>query len=93
MAGVYQDHRTKDNDKPLCWAVATDKFMSGWGCAPGHSYVAYPIYSYEDERALLEWMEERRDFIRVRINLSLPRLKDGDHCSTYDRPEHIRDRQ
>ena len=91
MPGIVKDHRKKDLDEPLCWAVATDKFMSGWGLAPDKSYVAYPIYSHEDERRLTAWMEERHDFIRVRVNAKLPRVRDGCHLSIYDRPEHCKE--
>ena len=86
MPGITNDHRKDDTAEPLCWAVATDKFMSGWGLAPVASYVAYPIYSYDDQQALTRYMEDRSDFIRVRINAELPRLRDGCHLSIYDRP-------
>lgn len=86
MAGIIKDHRTRDLEAPLTWAVATDKFMSGWGQAPDTSYVAYPIYSYEDERELMQYMDDRQEFIRVRVNLNLPRLRDGCHLAIYDRP-------
>ena len=87
MAGIMQDHRTVDTESPQLWAVATDRFMSGWGLArEGKSYVAYPIYDATDEQELVRWMEERSDFIRVRVNVNLPRLSDGDHLSLYDRP-------
>ena len=85
MPGIIKDHRTRDTQEPGYWAVATDKVLSGWGQAPGKSYVAYPLYSSEDEQAQIRWMEARSDFIRVRTNLNLPRLKDGDHLSIYDR--------
>jgi len=91
MAGIKKDHRTKDTKAPLTWAVATDKFMSGWGQAPGTSYVAYPIYDWNDEQELTRYMKNRQEFIRVRVNLNLPRVKDGDHLSIYDRPTASRD--
>ena len=90
MTGITVDHRTKDLDKPLTWAVATDRFMSGWGQAPVTSYVAYPVYSLTDEQDLMRYMGERGDFIRVRINMRLPRVRDGCHLSIYDRPNHLR---
>ena len=90
MSGITKDHRKTDLDEPLTWAVATDKFMSGWGAAPDKSYVAYPIYSNEDEQKLIEWMKDRNDFIRVRVNMNLPRVKDGCHLSIYDRPKQVK---
>ena len=90
MTGITVDHRTKDLSKPLTWAVATDRFMSGWGQAPDTSYVAYPVYSWTDEQELMRYMRGRSDFIRVRINANLPRVRDGCHLSIYDRPDHLR---
>lgn len=86
MTGIIKDHRRRDLETPPCWAVATDKFMSGWGQAPDTSYVAYPIYDYRDQQALLAYMRARDDFIRVRVNSALPRLRAGCHLSIYDRP-------
>jgi len=90
MEGIIVDHRTRDTHEPYAWAVATDKFMSGWGLAPVASYVAYPVYSYEDEIGLLAWMDARSDYIRVRLNAELPRLSYGKHLSIYDRPRSYR---
>ena len=94
------DRRTEDTEKPRLWAVATDRFLSSWGHNPGDraaghfvapvSYVAYPIYSSEDQRALTHWMEhDRSDYIRVRVNLELPRLRNGATLSLYDRPRFL----
>lgn len=96
MAGTLNDQRTEDT-RPIkevrLWAVATDKFKSGWGQAPRTSYVAYPLDLAGDngsfQHRLLDWMEDRTDFMRVRINLKLPRLQDGDHLSIYDVPDEI----
>ena len=95
MAGTIKDHRTTDK-RPVSevglWAVATDKFMSGWGNAPRKSYVAYPLdvlYQAGRDRKLTDWMDDRGDFQRVRVNLKLPRLQDGDHLSIYDPPAHV----
>jgi hypothetical protein len=83
---IVKDHRTRDTQDPLCWVCATDKVMSGWGQAPGKSYVAYPVYSYDDKIALLDFCGRRSDYIRVRVNANLPRVHEGDHLSIYDRP-------
>lgn len=87
MTGIIKDHRTVDLETPSLWAVATDRFMSGWGMAPDKSYVAYPLYDYnEDEKRIVRWMRGRGDFIRVRVNVNLPRVREGCHLSIYDRP-------
>jgi len=88
MSGITKDHRTKDLDEPKLWAVATDRAMSGSVLAPDKSYVAYPIYSTKDNLEIVAWMRnDRKDFIRVRCNANLPRVRDGCHLSIYDRPE------
>jgi len=84
------DHRTKDtrDTKEIqLWAVATNRIMS-WGHAPRKSFVAYPA-DEADCSKLLAWMENRGDFQRVRLNLKLPRLHEGNHLSVYDVPTEI----
>jgi hypothetical protein len=87
---MINDQRTKDI-RPIkevrLWAVATDRVLSGWGMAPRKSYVAYPLDKLNEQgrgSKLTDWMDDRTDFLRVRINLRLPRLQDGDHLSIYD---------
>ena len=91
---ITKDHRTKDTrpaSEVRYWAVATDSFMSGWGMAPNRSLVAYPIDKLDgsQECRLFAWMRNRGDFKRVRDNLTLPRLGNGDHLSIYDVPDFI----
>ena len=93
MTGTLEDFRTADT-RPISevalWAVATDKFMSGWGNAPRKSYVAYPVDEVGTQSKLPDWMEKRSDYKRVRLNLKLPRLHDGDHLAVYDVPGFLR---
>jgi len=90
MSGIVNDRRKNKTD-PIMWAVATDKFMSGWGMAPRHSYIAYPIHEYNSDthKKLMAWMRNRGDFIRVRENASLPRVRNGDHLSINDVPDWL----
>jgi hypothetical protein len=90
MSGIIEDRR-KDKRVPIMWAVATDKFMSGWGMAPDKSYIAYPIYVYnsKEHKALMTWMKDRNDFIRVRENVNLPKVRDGCHLSINDAPDWL----
>ena len=86
---MIDDRRTKDTRKVEdveLWVVATDKFMSGWGRAMGRSLVAYPadLCMHEQKKRLIEWMESRLDFLRVRENMNLPRLGAADHLAIYD---------
>lgn len=73
------------------WLVANDKFLSGWGHAPRRSLVAYPADAMSLKRLdeLYEWCDERSDFVRVRVQERLPRLRDGDHLSIYDVPSRF----
>lgn len=93
MPGITEDTRTVDT-RPISeiklWAVATDRFMSGHGMAPRKSYVAYPVDEIGTQSDLLDWMERRSDFQRVRLNLKLPCLHDGDHLAVYDVPGFLR---
>lgn len=92
MTGILEDTRTLDT-RPIkevrLWAVATDKLMSGHGMAPRKSYVAYPVDELGYSSKLFDWMAKRSDFRRVRLNLRLPRLHDGDHLTVYDAPEFL----
>lgn len=85
---IICDHRKDQTQKPRLMLCATDRFMSGWGKCPGTSYVAYDITGQPSEiiTRLETWMSGRSDFMRVRVNLHLPRLSTGDHCSIYDVP-------
>ena len=92
--GILKDHRTRDTrpiNKIDLWYVATDRVLSGWGMAAGGKlYVAYPVpNTYAAERKLKAWLEDRKDFQRVRLNLRLPRMGAHDHTSVYDVPEEI----
>jgi hypothetical protein len=90
--GITNDRR-KDKSTPIMWAVATDRFLSGWGHAPDKSYIAYAVHVDDITSGrvnrLFSWMRERGDFIRVRTNINLPRLRDGCHLSVNDIPEWI----
>lgn len=93
---TVQDHRksdTRPTSEVQQWIIATDKFMSGWGMAPGRSLVAYPydVISLNAAADLYQWMQERTDYIRVRTARDLPRMRDGDHLSIYDVPERFKE--
>lgn len=61
------------NDTPEGYAVkvyvnATDKFMSGWGRAPGLSYYCVACDSYEVAEDVERRMGYRDDFKRVMLS-------------------------
>lgn len=90
------DRRT-DKTRPKGYVVFTDKFMSGWGCAPGTSYYALAFNDYEEANILLENGSRRSEMKRGRIVTTLrkdgtPRVRgtDRDHLSVTDRTDASR---
>lgn len=90
---IRQDDRT-DEEKAATvgFVVATDRFMSGWGQAPGRSLVAVPVTSYEDQKDVTETLERRPEMLRVRFCMKTyrPRLYQGDHLHIYDTKDSFR---
>lgn len=82
MSGIVHDKRTDDERAAtIGYVVGTDRFMSGWGEAPGTSYYAVAVSS-TDEREIVEAnMRGRSEMLRVRFNLRPPRARSGDHVS------------
>jgi len=84
---MTQDDRTPEEvAATIGFWVATDSFMSGWGCAPGRSLVACPVVSSEDSDAVERRFRLRPEFKRVRFCLAnyRPKLSDRDHLHIYD---------
>lgn len=79
---MIDDKRT-DTERALtvCYVVATDSFMSGWGLAKGRSLFAVPCKSWEQSRVVLGNMHNRSEMKYVRVQSNLPRLRKGDHLS------------
>ncbi len=82
------DDRRSEADKTATafLVVATDKFMSGWGNAPGRSLFAVPCRSWEEAKIVEENMRHRSEMKRVRIVGAAyrPKLRNGDHYSIRD---------
>ncbi|KKN40355.1 hypothetical protein LCGC14_0734070 [marine sediment metagenome] len=81
---VVDDQRTEaDKAATVCFVVATDGFMSGWGQAPGRSIFAVPCRSWEESSTVTDNMNHRSEMKRVRlVGLDWrPRLLKGDHLS------------
>ena len=76
--------KRKSPTEPWGYMVATDKCMSGWGQAPGRSLFALAVHTPEQREAARDRLEHRSEMIRVRFNLDLPRLREGDHLSIND---------
>ena len=64
---IKQDDRTPEQVETMPIAVVgTDKFMSGWGGAAGGASVAAWACRPEHEKAVVEWVEARKDMSRLR---------------------------
>jgi hypothetical protein len=84
---MIDDRRTDtDKAKTVGFVVATDRFMSGWGQAPGRSYFAIPLRSWDEADVVRENMEARSEMKRVRVvgKDYRPKLHEGDHLSIRD---------
>lgn len=84
MKTIIDDRRTEE-EKATTWGfvVATDSFMSGWGMAPGRSYLAVPVRSPREAMVVADNMRHRSEMRRVRTvgRDWRPRLREGDHLS------------
>ena len=81
---VKEDHRTPEQKAAtVCFVVATDSFMSGWGQAKGRSIFAVPCRSMQEAFIVEDNMRHRSEMKRVRIVGAdyRPRLYNGDHLS------------
>ena len=82
------DDRTPDEvARTIGFWVATDRFLSGWGHAPGRSIVACPVTGWEDCDRVERVFHDRSEFLRVRYIVGQhyqPRLRSGDHLHIYN---------
>jgi hypothetical protein len=82
---VIDDRRTDDERARTAYlVVATDRFMSGWGKAPGRSLFAVPCDCLSQAKIVAANMHNRSEMKRVRIVYAKtyrPRLSAGDHFS------------
>jgi len=88
------DERTPDEvaTTEAFW-VDTDRFLGGWGLAPGRSIVACPCLTQDDADRVQEVFERRPEFVRVRWVRGQhyrPRLFPGDHLHIYDTTRSFR---
>ena len=91
--GVVDDRRGADErEGTRFFTVGTDRFLSGWGKAPGRSYFALPCLTIEEAETCAENLRRRGDMLRVRIvgRGWRPKLGPGDHLSIRNREEASR---
>lgn len=83
---IQNDMTQEEQETFQGFVVATDRFMSGWGMAPGKSYIATPYFSDADLKQVMEVLEGRKEMKHVRVvgRQWHPRLRSGDHCHIYD---------
>lgn len=86
---TISDRREDGGSLDVPAVVATDRFMSGWGQAPGRSLFALPVGPEDNVNRILDKMADRSDMMRPRFVLSLRNVKlyAGDHLSIRDRGE------
>lgn len=72
-AGEHHTHR--------CVVVALDKFMSGWGKAPGKSWACWACRP-EDREQVERWVRGRDELRRVRVG-DPPKPSLRDHVHVY----------
>ena len=89
---TINDQRTDEQREYTTWyAVATDKFMSGWGQAPRKSYYAIPCKNYDQAERAVEYLASRSEMKYVRIAKApyRPKMQDGDHLSIASPMPHF----
>ena len=81
MITRIDDRTEEEKEKTLAFVVGTDRFLSGWGNAPGRSIYALPILDPNTSHVVLENMQNRSDMQRVRYVMKdyKPKLRNGDH--------------
>ena len=91
---IIKDDRTEEEkEKTIGFWVAKDKFLSGWGEAPGRSLVACPVVSYPDMYEVGKRFNSRGEFIYIKWieeNTYTPKLKPGDHLHIYNTKKSFR---
>lgn len=85
---IENDLTPEQQSEVVGYWVATDKLMSGWGCAPGRSLVAVACRdSDQDKDAVERRLRLRKEMKRVRwvwaSCLRNVRVRRGDHLHVY----------
>lgn len=81
---IDSDRRTdaeKDREAFPLFVSMTDKFMSGWGQAPGRSLYSLAVRSVEEAERVIDNAGRRSEMRYVRVSSALPRKRPGDHLS------------
>ena len=84
---IRDDRTDEEKAATVGFMVATDRFMSGWGHAPGRSIVAVPCVSADDAATVERRLILRSEMKRVRWasgNTYRPKLRAGDHLHIYN---------
>jgi len=93
----YELRNSAEREAAPWWVVMTDRFMSGWGSAPGRSVVAIPCPNVAwAERVTWEMQRSRPEmkYISVRRGptfkqaVASRRLGQGDHLAIYALTPH-----
>jgi hypothetical protein len=84
-AGQINDRRRDPSHQPRGFVVMRDKFMSGWGKAPGNSYYAIAVETENEGYVVIANAADRSEMKNVRWSRTLPRIRANDHLSVTDR--------
>ena len=77
-----KDRRTQDEKKSTWgYVVMNDNFLSGWGHAPARSLYCLAVANDKQRQIVMQNAHNRSEMKRVRFNLHLPSIRDGDHLS------------
>ena len=94
---IIKDDRTPEEvESTIGFIVAKDKYMSGWGDAPGRSMVACPVTSSRDADRVWKTFEDRSGFVYLRwiagsqYKAKTFRLRSSDHLQIYDTTSSFR---
>lgn len=90
---IQDDRTTAEKAATICFIVATDNFLSGWGQAAKRSIVAVPIINDDDRQKVWLRMTVRKEMKRIRIitgNVYRPKLYPGDHLHIYNTTNSFR---
>lgn len=69
------------------FVCANDSALSGWG-GVNRSLIAIRCDTDAEIAAATAWLEKRSEMKWVRLNLNLPKIKQGDNLAVWNRDTH-----
>jgi len=75
----------KKKTQPWNYVIMIDSFMSGWGKAPGRSYIAIAVDNQEEADIVMQNARKRSEMKSIRLRKKLPKVSEGDHLKVTDK--------